>query len=143
MIEIDPQLLAEVRDDIPERYAHPVGVSISPSGRYAIVMLLTNEGAAVELDENVAEYVDGEWRGVMSSGGPSAGVYVGDHRAAVLCNSDPLPSDVERVVVADRGHEYEVPVERGYFLYAAWKQDKPGDVSDPPTPTLVTTIPRS
>jgi ATP-dependent DNA helicase RecQ len=40
------------------------------------------------------------------------------------------------------GEEYEAPVERGYFLYVAWKRDRPGDdTTDPPEPELVRTIP--
>ena len=46
------------------------------------------------------------------------------------------------MAVLDRGDEHEVPVERGYFLYAAWKQDRDGDdTMDPPTPEVVRTIP--
>jgi hypothetical protein len=53
-----------------------------------------------------------------------------------------MPPEVERVVVLDRGEEHEVPVERGYFLYVAWKQDTPGDdTTDPPEPELARTIP--
>ena len=52
------------------------------------------------------------------------------------------PPEVERVVVLDRGEENVVPVENGYFLYAAWKQDTPGDdTSDPPRPEVIRTEP--
>jgi len=86
----------------------------------------------MEFDQTVAEHLGSEWVGLMS-GAPSSVIYAGDHRAAPLCNyMDRLPPEVERVVVLDRGKEHEVPVERGYFLYAAWKQDKPGDDSTDP-----------
>ena len=142
MFEIDPQLPRAAREDIPEQHVHPVGVSIAPSGRFAIVMLTAGEGPAMEFDQTVAELVGGEWKALMS-GTPSSVIYAGDHRAAPLCNyMDPLPPEVERVVVRDRGDEHEVPVERGYFLYAAWKQDTPGDdTTDPPEPELVRTVP--
>jgi len=142
MIEIDPELARVARGDIPEEHAHVIGVSIAPSGRYAIVMLTAGRGSGMEFDQTVAERVGGEWVGMMS-GTPSSVIYAGDHRAAPLCNyMDPLPPEVERVVVLDRGDEHEVPVERGYFLYAAWKQDTPGnDRTDPPSPEVVRTIP--
>jgi hypothetical protein len=64
-------------------------------------------------------------------------VYVGDHRGAVLCDG-PFGAGVDRVAVRDRSEEHEVPVENGYFLYVAWKQDLPGDdTTDPPMPELV------
>ncbi len=71
-------------------------------------------------------------------------IYAGDHRAAILCNdADPLPPEVERVVVRHRGEEHEVPVENGYFLYAAWKQATPGDNrTDPPEAEMIRTIAR-
>ena len=142
MVAIDPQLEEVARGDIPPRYARVVGVSIAPSGRYAVVLLATNEGEAIELDETVAERVGAEWV-AMGSGTPSSVVYVGDHRAAVLCNHDPLPAAIERVIVRDRGGEHEVPVEGGYFLYAAWKQDSGGDcTSDPPEPEVVAHVTR-
>jgi hypothetical protein len=141
MLTIDPELERIARGDIPARYTHVVGVSISPNGKYAVVLLTTNEGNAVELDQTVAERIGDEWQG-LSSGTPSSVIYVGDHRAAILCNLDPLPPDVERVIVCDRGEEKEVPVESGYFLYAAWKQDTPGDdTTDPLAPELVRTVP--
>jgi hypothetical protein len=139
VISIDPQLEAIARDDIPARYAHVVGVSIAPSGRFAIVMLTTNEGAAIEFDQTVAERIGDRWVG-LSSGTPSSTVYAGDHRATILCNYDPLPSDAQCVVVRDRGEEHMVPVENGYFLYAAWKQDTEHDnTSDPPVPEVIRT----
>jgi hypothetical protein len=141
MFSIDPMLAEIARDDIPERYAHVVGLSIAPSGRYAIVLLTTNEGAAIELDETVAERVDDHWVG-LSSGTPSSIVYAGDHRAALLNNWDPLPADVRHVIVRDRGEDHLVPVEHGYFLYASWKTDTPGDeTTDPPHPELIRTVP--
>lgn len=142
MIDIDPQLERVARDDIPIDQAHVVGVSIAPSGRYAVVMLIAGEGSAAEFDETVAERVGDQWLG-LQGGTPSSGIYAGDHRGAPLCNYDaPLPSEIERVVVHDRGSEHEVPVEQGYFLYVAWKQDTDEDsTSDPPTPTVVRTIP--
>jgi hypothetical protein len=143
VISIDPQLEQVARGDIPERYTHVIGVSIAPSGRYAVVMLTTNEGAAIEFDETVAERVGDHWVGLFD-GTPSSVIYAGDHRAAILCNyADPLPLEVERVVVRDRGEECEVPVENGYLLYAAWKQDAPGDdTNDPPAPEIIRTIAR-
>ena len=78
----------------------------------------------------------------LSSGTPSSTVYAGDHRTAILCNAaDPLPGEVVGVVVLDHGEQHDVPVEAGYFLYVAWKQDTPGDdTTDPPMPRLVGTI---
>jgi hypothetical protein len=142
MISIDPQLAQVARGDIPEQYTHVVGVSIAPSGRYSIVMLTTGEGPAMEFDQTVAERVGDAWVD-LGSGTPSSVIYAGDHRAVPLCNyMEPLPTEVERVVVADRGEEHEVPVEHGYFLYAAWKRDTPGDdKTDPPTPEVIRTIP--
>jgi len=142
MIEIDAQLARVARGDIPEQHTHVLGVSIAPSGRFAIVMLTAGEGSAMEFDQTVAERVGSEWVGLMS-GTPSSVIYAGDHRAAPLCNyMDPLPPEVKRVVVFDREEEHEVPVERGYFLYAAWKQDTPSDdITDPPPPEVVRTIP--
>lgn len=143
VIDIDPQLEQVAREDIPADQAHVVGVSIAPSGRYAVVMLIAGEGCAAEFDETVAERIGDRWLG-LQSGTPSSVVSAGDHRGIPLCNyMAPLPLEVERVVVLDRGTEHEVPVERGYFLYVAWKQDTEGDgTSDPPTPTVVRTIPR-
>jgi hypothetical protein len=57
VIKIDPQLEEVARGDIPARYAHVIGVSVAPSGRFAVVMQTTNEGAAIEFDETVAERV--------------------------------------------------------------------------------------
>jgi hypothetical protein len=144
MIEIDPQLERIVREDIPDDQAHVVGASIAPSGRYAVVMLIAGEGPAAEFDETVAERIGERWV-CLQSGTPSSIIYAGDHRGAPLCNyMEPLPSAVKRVVVLDRGTEYEVPVEDGYFLYVAWKQDTEGDNrSDPPTPRVVRTVPAS
>src|SRR5436190_315040 len=107
-------------------------------------MLIAGEGAAAEFDETVAERVGERWLG-LQSGTPSSVIYAGDHRGAPLCNyMEPLPPTVERVVVLDRGAEYEVPVEEGYFLYVAWKQDTEGDnTSDLPEPTVVRTVPAS
>jgi hypothetical protein len=138
MIAIDPQLEEVARGDIPVRYTHVIGVSIAPSGRFAVVMQTTNEGAAVEFDETVAERVDDQWVGLFD-GTPSSTVHAGDHRATILCNyADPLPPDVRHVIVRDRGQEHEVPVEQGYFLYAAWKQDTSDDnTTDPPAPEVV------
>lgn len=144
MIHIDPQLERVGREDIPADQAHVVGVSIAPSGRYAVVMLVAGEGSAAEFDETVAERVGNRWLG-LQSGTPSSVIYAGDHRGTPLCNyMAPLPREVERVVVLDRGTEHEVPVEQGYFLYVAWKQDTEGDnTSAPPTPTVVRTLPDS
>ena len=143
VISIDSQLEEVARGDIPERYTHVIGVSVAPSGRYAVVMLTTNEGTAIELDQTVAERIGDHWVGLFG-GTPSSVVYAGDHRAAILCNyADPLPPEVERVIVRDRDEEHEVPVENGYFLYAAWKQDTPGDVTtDPAEPEIIGTITR-
>ena len=139
-ISIDPQLEEVARGDIPAHLTRVIGVSLSPSGRYAVVMLTTNEGTAIEFDETMAERVGDRWEG-RSSGTPSSIVYAGDHRAAILCNyADQLPPSVTRVVVRDRGVVHEVPAESGYFLYAAWKQDTPGDnTTDPPQPEVIGT----
>jgi hypothetical protein len=144
MIEIDPQLEQAARQDIPDDQAHVIGVSIAPSGRYAVVMLIAGEGPAAEFDETVAERVGEQWFG-LQSGTPSSVIYAGNHRGAPLCNyMEPLPRTVEGVVVLDRGTEHEIPVEQGYFLYVAWRQDTEGDnTSDPPTPKVVRTIPAS
>jgi hypothetical protein len=141
VIAIDPQLEEVARGDIPERYARVVGVSIAPSGRYALVMLTTNESTTIEFDQTVAERVGDHWVGLFD-GTPSSVIYVGDHRAAILCNyADPLVPEVERVIVRDRGEEHQVPVENGYFLYVAWKQETSGDdTTDPPEPELIGTI---
>jgi hypothetical protein len=138
VISIHPQLEETARGDIPAQYTHVIGVSIAPCGRYAVVMLTTNEGAAIEFDETVAERIGDRWVG-RSNGTPSSIIYVGDHRAAILCNyADPLPPEVEHVVVRDRDEDHEVPVENGYFLYAAWQTDTPGDhTTDPPTPEVI------
>jgi hypothetical protein len=143
VISIDPQLEDTARGDIPAEYAHVIGVSIAPSGRYAVVMLTTNDGAAIEFDQTVAERIGDRWAG-LSSGTPSSIIYAGDHRAAILCNYlNPLPLDVGHVVVRDRGEDHDVPVENGYFLYAAWKTDTPGDhTTDPPTPEVIPASPR-
>lgn len=136
MIPIDPQLEEVARGDVPPQYAHVVGVSVSPNGRFAIVALTTNEGTAVELDITVAERAEERWESVSSGSMPYI-VYEGDHRGAVLCDG-PFGAGVDRVVVRDRSEEHEVPVENGYFLYVAWKQDVPGDdTTDPPMPELV------
>jgi hypothetical protein len=115
-------------------------VSIAPSGRYAVVMLTVGQGSALEFDETLAERVDDRWIG-LRSGTPSSIIYAGDHRGLPLCNyMAPLAPDIACVVVCDRGEEHQVPVEQGYYLYVAWKQDTPGDpATDPPTPTLVRT----
>ena len=142
-MDIDPELERVARYDIPPQYARVIGVSVAPGGSYAVVMLETNEGTATEIDQTVAERVENHWQGI-SSGTPSSLIYAGDHRAAILCNyDDPLPPEVEQVIVGDRGQEYSVPVENGYFIFAAWKQDTPGDdTTDPPTPQLVRTVNR-
>jgi hypothetical protein len=94
----------------------------------------------MEFDQTLAERIGDLWVG-LSDGTPSPIVYADNHRASVLCNyADQLPPDVRGVVVRDRGEEHDVPVENGYFLYAAWKQDTPGDYTDPPEPELVRTI---
>jgi hypothetical protein len=141
MIEIDPQLELVARGDVPADQAHVVGVGIAPSGRYAVVMLIVGEGSAMEFDETVAECVGEQWLS-LQSGTPSSIIYAGDHRAVPLFNyMTPLPPEVERVVVLDRGEEHDVPVEQGYFLYVAWKRDTSGDdTTDPPEPELVGTI---
>ena len=73
----------------------------------------------------------------MSSGGLSDGLWVDGVRARAI-GDDGLPSDVTSVVVRDRGEEHEVPVTDGYFIYAAWKRDSPGDdTTDPPKPEVV------
>jgi hypothetical protein len=142
VISIDPQLEEVAGGDIPAPFTHVIGVSLAPSGRYAVVMLSTNEGAGIEFDQTVAELVGDPWVD-LGSGTPSSLVYAGDHRASVICNySDPLPPEVERVVVRDRGRAHEVPVENGYLLYAAWKQDTPDDnTTDPPQPEVILTQP--
>jgi hypothetical protein len=102
VISIDPQLEEVAGGDIPAPFTHVIGVSLAPSGRYAVVMLSTNEGAGIEFDQTVAELVGDPWVD-LGSGTPSSLVYAGDHRASVICNySDPLPPEVERVVVRDR-----------------------------------------
>jgi len=85
MIEIDPQLARVARDDIPEQHTHVLWASSAPSGRFAIVMLTTGEGSAMQFDQTVAERVGSELAGAMS-GTPSSVIYAGDHRAATLCN---------------------------------------------------------
>lgn len=139
MIPVDAQLEAEARGDIPAEHSHLIGVSIAPSGRYAVVMLTVGEGPAMEFDQTVAERVGDRWSGLFS-GTPSSTIYAfGDHRGAPLCNyMEPLPPDVNRVIVHDRGEEHTVPVENGYYLYVAWKQDTAGDdTTDPPSPSFV------
>jgi hypothetical protein len=91
----------------------------------------------------VAERVADRWQALFS-GTPSSITYAGDHRASIISNyADPLPPEVDRVVIRDRGEEHEVAVEDGYFLYAAWKQDVPGDdTTDPPEPELVRALTR-
>jgi hypothetical protein len=90
------------------------------------VLLRADAGGSFELDETVAERKDNRWVGLWSGGGTSDVIEVEDHRAAVLCNRDPLPPEVRQVVVRDRGVEHRVPVEGGYFLYVAWQQREVG-----------------
>jgi len=82
VIQIEPQLEAVARADIPPGEASVVGVSIAPSGRYAVVMLRVGDGPAAEFDETVAERVGDRWRG-LQSGSPSSVIYAGDHRGAL------------------------------------------------------------
>lgn len=140
LISIDDQLLQVARGDIPARYTHLVGVGISPNGRYAVVLLTTNEGTAIELDQTYARKVGHLWQ-CIHSGTPADVFHVDDYRARPICNFDPLPPEVDHVIVRDRGEEHHVPVENGYFLYVAWKQDTPGDdTADPPKAELVRAV---
>jgi len=69
---------------------------------------------------------------------------LGDVRARPIGDANELPSDVSSVVVVDRGEEHNVPVTDGYFLYAAWKKDTPGDsTTDPPAPEIVRLVRRA
>src|SRR5229473_1968779 len=107
---MDPQLEETARGDIPPEHTHVIGVSIAPSGRYAVVMLTAGEGLAMEFDETVAEHISDQWF-AGSSGTPSSTIYAGDdHRGVPLCNDgEPLPPDVDRVIVRDRGDDHVVP----------------------------------
>jgi hypothetical protein len=133
MLDVDLQLAAEARDDIPPEHAHVVGASISPDGRHALVWLLVSEGENPYFDEAVLEHDGERWCGQMSSGGVSWELWFDDVYATILGNDDePLPADIGSVVVRDRGVEHEVAVERGFYFYAAWDAQ-----AQPPRPELV------
>jgi hypothetical protein len=136
------QLLAEARGDVPPEYAKLLGVSIAPWGTEAIVLLAINEPPAVELEQVVCSRTPGGlWEGGQSGGGLSDVVYVGDVRARPIGDDCELPTDATSVIVHDRGKEHEVAVTDGYFVYAAWKRDSPGDdTTDPPKPEVVRVV---
>jgi hypothetical protein len=139
--ELD-QLLAEARGDVPAEYAKLVGLSIAPWGTHAIVLLAMNEPPAIELEQVVcSRKPGGQWEAGMSGGGLSDVVYVDDVRARPIGDDVELPSDATSVVVRDRGEEHEVVVRDGYFVYAAWQKDPPGDGrTDPPKPEIVRVV---
>jgi hypothetical protein len=138
-VEVDAELEAAARDDVPERFSRVRGVSLSPWGEYAVVLLETNEPPYIELEQVVCRREpSGGWVALMSGGGVSDVVYVDDVRARLITNDDPLPADVTAVAVRDRGAEREVPVRDRYFVYGSWKRDVPGDnTTDPLTPEIV------
>jgi hypothetical protein len=55
MIEIDPELERTARADIPDGQARVVGVSIAPSGRDAVVMLIAGDRTAAASTFTVAD----------------------------------------------------------------------------------------
>ena len=143
-IDLD-RLSAVAREDVPAEYSKVLGISVAPWGTDAIVLVATNEPPAVELEQVVCTLESAVgWVVVMSSGGLSDVVYLGDVRARPIGDANELPSDISSVVVVDRGEEHDVPVTDGYFLYAAWKKDTPGDsTTDPPTPEIVRLVRRA
>jgi hypothetical protein len=111
------QLVAVARGDIPARYVHPLGISISPNGDAAVVLLDTNAGSTPYPYQVVCERDATGWRG--GTGGNGGGW--GEAGGGVLSLWDEVPDDVVEVVVRWQGEEHRVPAEKGYFLFVRWE----------------------
>ena len=98
---------AAARGDIAERYCRVGGISLSPDGRRALVVLETNEPPAVECYTVVCERIGDVWFALGGSGGTGGGWTMG---VGGWLTGDAPPGTVE-AIVAHRGAEHRVAVQ--------------------------------
>jgi hypothetical protein len=125
------------RGEIPERYARAHGVVHSPDGNHAVVLLGTNESPFLYPYQVVCGRGEGGWYEGMSGNGPgwSTTSSEGEPNIGVATLWDEAPPGATAAVVSFEGHEHEVSVREGYFLFAAW--DVPDDLAMEDYPLLV------
>lgn len=111
------------RGDIPARYARAVAVSVSPEGRRACVLLLTNEEPRLYPYEVIVERDEhGRWRAGASSnligvGWTSTGV---ERDRGVLRLVAEVPPRARSATIRHGGSDHAVSVTEGWVLFAAW-----------------------
>ena len=107
------------RGDIPARFARALGVSISPSGNSALVVLATNEPPTIEPYVVSCERVAARWE-TGSGGNPNAGEFWhADGESVRFVYDDEVPAEASSVVVEFEG-EHVVPVHERFALFTVW-----------------------
>lgn len=123
---------SEARGDVPERFARLVFEAYSPDGRYAYVVLATNEPPHTHLADTLCELDDDGWRGTVSSGAGGLMRFGDDETATVLSLIEEAPARANTAVVEWLGMEHEAPVTAGHAFFVAWNVPMEG-----PDPAIV------
>jgi hypothetical protein len=110
------------RGDIPERYARALVTEVSPDGRWAVVLLGTNEEPALYPYVETCSAEGGRWfeRSGSSFGGSGWSSLDPDASNGLYYLCGEAPTGAVEAVVSYRDEERRVPVVSGYFIFVAW-----------------------
>jgi hypothetical protein len=125
------------RGEIPERFARALAVAYSPDGNHAVVLLGTNEEPYLYPYQVVCSLGKSGWVEGTSSNGPgwSSTSSEGEPNVGVATDWDEAPPEATAALVSFEGQEHEVPVQEGYFLFAAL--NVPDDIEGRRLPSFV------
>ncbi len=120
--EIDPQLVAAARGDIPAAFTEVIAADIAPHGRAAVVLLDTAPDSGGYPYQVVCHMERGGWMEGMSGNahGWTSTEAGEDEDLGVLTWWDDAPEGA-RIAILRVGDELtEVPVVDGYAFFVAW-----------------------
>jgi hypothetical protein len=117
---------AAARGDVPEQFAHTLGIEVSADRRHAVVLVGTNEQSDPYPYQVVCAREGERWVESIGGNGPGWSA-TGDQQSnvGVLTAWGEAPAASTVAVIGFGGREHEVAVHRGYYLFVAW--DVPDD----------------
>lgn len=95
------------------------GSSLSPDGRYGVVLTLAGAQRDYPMDGIFARFA-GRWEDHGNGGGTQTAWRSLDGEAGVVPFADRAPEAATAAWIAYEGREVRVPVRSGYFFFVAW-----------------------